>query len=64
MPDGRSRYRFKQLHDGHGEPADWDVEGFEVDDEFSGSLCLVAHNSTVTIHNVCVEPLPVNGTPP
>ena len=63
LPDGRSCYRFKQWRDGHDEPADWDVEGFEADDELSGSLCLVAHNSTVTIHDVRVEPLPVNGTP-
>jgi hypothetical protein len=57
LPDGRSRYRFKQWQDNQAEPETWDVEGYEVDDVPSGSLCLVAHNSTVTIHDVCVVPL-------
>jgi hypothetical protein len=52
MEDGRSRYRFKQWQQSQPEPATWDVEGFETDDYTSGSLCLVPHNSDVTIHRV------------
>lgn len=55
MPDGRSRYRFKQWQDGTPEPMAWDVEGFAADDYSSGSLCLVPHNSDVTFHSVRVE---------
>lgn len=57
LPDGRSRYRFKQWPDDAPEPPSWDVEGLEADDEPSGALCLVPHNSDVTIHEVAVEPL-------
>lgn len=57
MPDGRTRYRFKQWTDGEPEPTAWDVEGFEEDDYLSGALCLVPHNSDVTIHETRVEPL-------
>ena len=57
MPDGRTRYRFKQWPDDRPEPPEWDVEGFETDDYPSGALCLVPHNSDVTIHELRVEPL-------
>lgn len=57
MSDGRTRYRFKQWLDGRSEPLYWDVEGFESNDYPSGALCLVPHNSDVTIHEVWVEPL-------
>jgi len=57
LPDGRSRYRFKQWTDGQPEPSDWDVEGFEADDYSSGSVCLVPHHTDVTIHEVRVEPV-------
>lgn len=57
LPDGRTRYRFKQWPEGRPEPLDWDVEGFESGDYPSGALCLVPHNSDVTIHEVSVEPL-------
>lgn len=57
MDDGRTRYRFKQWMDGAPEPLAWDVEGFEIGDYPSGALCLVPHNSDVTIHEVRVEPL-------
>lgn len=56
-PDSRTRYRFKQWADGDSEPLNWDVEGFESGDYPSGALCLVPHNSDVTIHEVRVEPL-------
>ena len=44
---------------GSPEPLGWDVEGVEKrkNDYPSGSLCLVPHNSDVTIHEVMVEPL-------
>ena len=57
MPDGRSRYRFKQWQESATERATWDVEGFEADDYPSGSLCLVPHNSDATLHEVRVEKL-------
>ena len=56
MPDGLTRYRYKQWT-GVSEPLGWDVEGFEVDDYESGALCVVPHNSDVTIHSIRVEPL-------
>ena len=43
------------------EPDAWDVEGFEEDDYDSGALCLVPHNSDVTIHSVRVGKLPEGG---
>ena len=57
LPDERTRYRFKQWMADQPEPDGWDVEGFETDDYASGALCLVPHNSDVTIHRVVVEPL-------
>jgi hypothetical protein len=57
LPGGRTSYRFKQWADGKPEPAAWDVEGIETGDYSSGALCLVPHNSDVTIHEVRVEPL-------
>ncbi len=57
MEDGRSRYRFKQWHSDRSEPIHWDVEGYETGDYPSGALCLVPHNSDVTIHSVSVRPL-------
>lgn len=57
VPDGRTRYRFKHWADGDTEPADWDVQVFERDDYPSGALCLVPHNTDVTIHRVRVTPL-------
>ncbi len=57
MEDGRSRYRFKQWIVGQSEPVDWDIEGFEANDYPSGALCLVPHNSDVTIQSVSVRPL-------
>ena len=59
LADGRSRYRFKQWMEGESEPEVWDVEGYEEgeNDYRSGALCLVPHNSDVTIHSIMVEPL-------
>ncbi|MCB0634325.1 MAG: hypothetical protein R2824_30540 [Saprospiraceae bacterium] len=57
MPDSRTRYRFKQWTSVQAEPATWDVEGFEAGDYPSGALCLVPHNSDVTIHSVQVVSL-------
>ncbi|NND08554.1 MAG: hypothetical protein HKN87_19420 [Saprospiraceae bacterium] len=57
MPDGMTRYRYKQWLQDQPEPLTWDVEGFEENDYSSGALCLVPHNSDVTIHSVRVEPL-------
>lgn len=60
LPDGRVRYRYKQWPDDKSEPDQWDVEGFELADYPSGSLCLVPHHTDVTIHEVTVEPLDLN----
>jgi len=58
LPDGRTRYRFKQLYERQQEePSGSDVEGLEANDYPSGALCLVPHNSDVTIHKVDVQPL-------
>jgi hypothetical protein len=57
LADGRSRYRFKQWREDLPEPIAWDVEGYEEDDYTSGALCLVPHNSDVTIHEVRIEQL-------
>ncbi|MEM8897337.1 MAG: hypothetical protein AAGC85_04500 [Bacteroidota bacterium] len=57
MEDGRSRYRFKQWIVGQSEPVEWDIEGYEEYDYPSGALCLVPHNSDVTIQSVSVRPL-------
>jgi hypothetical protein len=61
LADGRTRYRFKQWMAAAPEPASWDIEGLEVNDYPSGALCLVPHNSDVTIHSVQVEPLETGG---
>jgi len=53
----KSLYRFKQWHKGNTEPESWDVEGIEAGDYPSGALCLVPHNSDVTLHFVQVTPL-------
>ena len=58
ISDGRSRYRFKQWLAEELEPEQWDVEGFEIGDYASGALCLVPHNSDVTIHSVQILSLP------
>ncbi len=50
LSDGRTRYRFKQWKAGKNEPKSWDIEGIEEDDYPSGALCLVPHNSDVTLH--------------
>lgn len=52
-------YRFKQWNDGEPEPTSWSVTSTEPTstDLTSGSLCLVPHNSDVTIHSVSVTPL-------
>jgi hypothetical protein len=57
--DGDSVYRFKHWLKGHPEPMEWMVEAVEdgEHDQESGALCLVPHNSDVTIHSVRVEPL-------
>ncbi len=57
LPDGDSRYRFKQWSEDVTEPTTWDVEGTEADDYPSGALCLVPHNSDVTIHEIMVRPI-------
>lgn len=59
LPDGRSRYRFKHWPASRPEPADWHIEAVKAAglEHPSGSLCLVAHNSDVTIHEVSVTPL-------
>jgi hypothetical protein len=58
LPDGRSQYSFKQWMEGNDEPKTWNVEGLEMDDYASGALCLVPHNSDVTIHQVEITPIP------
>ncbi len=57
LPDGRTRYRFKQWPEARSEPLDWDVEGYEKHDYPSGALCIVPHNSSVTIHKIWVTPI-------
>jgi len=57
LPGGQTRYRFKQWMNGEVEPKVWDVEGLEFDDYPSGALCLVPHNSDVTIYKIKVIPL-------
>jgi hypothetical protein len=57
LPGKQTRYRFKQWMEGNPEPFNWDVEGLETGDYPSGALCLVPHNTDVTIHSVQVEPL-------
>ena len=59
LSDGRSVYRFKQWNEGKREPDEWAVESSEPaeTDLPSGALCLVPHNSDVTIHEVKIVPL-------
>lgn len=58
MEDGRTRYRYKQWMAESDEPGQWDVEGFDnMNDYPSGAICLVPHNSDVTLHEVKIEPL-------
>jgi hypothetical protein len=59
LGDGQSRYRFKHWPSDEPEPEGWMVEAHEQAgvDYPSGSLCLVPHNSDVTIHEVTVIPL-------
>jgi hypothetical protein len=54
MPDGRSRYRFKQWMASEPEPRGWDVQGFKSGDHPSGSACIVPHNADVTVHRISV----------
>lgn len=54
IPDGRSRYHFKQWVQNSQESQSWGVEGFEENDYTSGSPRLVPHNSNVTVHEVLV----------
>ena len=58
LDDGRSRYRFKQWNATVREPDNWAVESTEPaeTDYPSGALCLVPHNSDVTIHDVTITP--------
>ncbi len=55
--DGKSMYQFKQWMADQPEPAAWDLTGYEADDYPSGALCLVPHNSDVTIHSVDIKPI-------
>ncbi|MEM1136321.1 MAG: hypothetical protein AAGI07_10830 [Bacteroidota bacterium] len=59
LPNGDTQYRFKQWMLGQPEPFRWDVEGVEEGkrDFPSGALCLVPHNSDVTIHEVTARSL-------
>ena len=57
LENNHTRYRFKQWKATDPEPAHWDLEGIEdgKSDLSSGALCLVPHNSEVTIHTVEVK---------
>ncbi len=55
--EGKSQYQFRQWMSGDPEPDEWDVVGWEEGDYPSGALCLVPHNSDVTIHRVEVNPI-------
>ena len=59
LADGSTRYRYKTWAVGEPEPLIWHAEGEEPGhlDYPSGSLCLVPHNSDVTIHEVSAAPL-------
>jgi len=56
VENGNTRYRFKQWAFDQAEPEEWDIAGIEdgKKDFESGALCLVPHNSDVTIHSVKV----------
>ncbi|MCB0666177.1 MAG: hypothetical protein KDC80_10160 [Saprospiraceae bacterium] len=53
----KSVYSFKQWAQGEDEPAAWNISEEEVNDYPSGSLCLVPHNSDVTIHSIKITPV-------
>ncbi len=57
--DSQTLYRFKQWNEGEPEPSEWSVEGKEPSktDLDSGALCIVPHNSDVTIHSVEIRAL-------
>ncbi len=59
LSNRRSRYRFKQWNEDQPEPNEWSVESTEApeSDHPSGALCLVPHNTDVTIHQVQVTPI-------
>ncbi len=59
LSDGSTLYRYKTWQVEEPEPEGWNVEGTEPGhlDYRSGSLCIVPHNSDVTIHEVSVVPL-------
>ncbi|NND32715.1 MAG: hypothetical protein HKN76_09005 [Saprospiraceae bacterium] len=57
VENGNTVYKFKQWLDGQEEPAEWNLEGTEKGDYSSGSLCIVPHNSDVTIHQVKIDPI-------
>jgi hypothetical protein len=57
VADGQTGYRFKKWEAGSQEPEGWDVEANEANDDPAGSLCLVAHNTDVTIHQVAARRL-------
>lgn len=57
--DGQTHYSFKQWNEGESEPAEWSVQSMEPfeTDLSTGALCIVPHNSEVTIHSITVRPL-------
>jgi hypothetical protein len=57
LDNGSTQYDYRQWVDGTKEPENWDVSGIDEHDYPSGSLCLVPHNSDVTIHQIRVIPL-------
>ena len=59
LADSSTLYRYKTWAAGEPEPLAWHAEGTEPQhlDYPSGSLCLVPHNSDVTIHEVAAAPL-------
>ena len=62
---GNTHYRFKQWDSRTSEPSDWAVSSNEPGetDLDSGALCLVPHNSDVTIHAVDIRPLQTPASP-
>jgi hypothetical protein len=57
LENGSTQYQYRQWIDGITEPENWDVWGVEDHDYPSGSLCLVPHNSDVTIHKIRIVPV-------
>ncbi|MBK8500734.1 MAG: hypothetical protein IPL46_00210 [Saprospiraceae bacterium] len=57
IENGSTRYLYRQWVDGVKEPEKWDVSGIDEHDYPSGSLCIVPHNSDVTIHQIRIVPL-------